>query len=757
MADFKNSLSLNGTAVSLSGHTHTTTQLTDLTTSGLQLRHGFPFPYVVTLTYSAATRQITLTPSGGTFDIWNKGVKFTKTGAQTSTAHANVTGNYFIYYDASGVIQVSTTAWSINSTDIPICYVYYNATLVDGLALFELHTADRNIEWHESQHFLIGTFLRSGLEISGYTLNSDLAADVTFGLASGIIVDEDIEYNISALGDNGPYYIINRTGVSEFTWTTANTLPYKYGATYIQYNQNVANSWQLTELSSTDFVNYYVFATTAVTTAKQIFLIPGQSIHTSLSSAKSENVASLNWGTFAITEMTALWKLTFQAQSTYTGVTGRARLIEVSKLTNTKSQLTGNFSLGDHSTLSGRDVADSHPASAITYAPAGNIVATNIQTAINELDTEKLAKAGDTLTGQLISTSTYNAANNGGNIFLNSAIGNRIDFANVGVAAPAYTTRSDGTKLVLYSCVSGVAVDYAFGIEDNCLWSSVPNSASMFKWYAGTTNIATLSGAGNLTLNVSTGYIQSEIHKVGGNGILKVADELSSPTDSRILIGNGSAGYGALRLVANSTTCYSIDAVAFDNSATVKNLLINPNGGSVGIGTGTTVSAKVHSLATTEQLRLGYDVTKYCTFTVNSSGNMTVVPSGGSLSITGTLYATAKSFKIDHPSKENYYLQYGSLESPYHGIRLTGENIIKKGISIIQLPEYIKNLIKEEGINIQITNYGHSEILYVNQIKLEKNEFIICCDNIFKDDLKFFWSFTAIRKDVDKLQVEIIK
>lgn len=40
-------------------------------------------------------------------------------------------------------------------------------------------------------------------------------------------------------------------------------------------------------------------------------------------------------------------------------------------------------------------------ASGIAFTPAGNIAATNVQAAIQELDTEKVAKAGDTMTGSL--------------------------------------------------------------------------------------------------------------------------------------------------------------------------------------------------------------------------------------------------------------------------------------------------------------------------------------------------------------------
>ncbi len=47
------------------------------------------------------------------------------------------------------------------------------------------------------------------------------------------------------------------------------------------------------------------------------------------------------------------------------------------------------------------DPTDAHAASAVTNTPAGNIAATTVQAALNELDTEKVAKAGDTMTGDL--------------------------------------------------------------------------------------------------------------------------------------------------------------------------------------------------------------------------------------------------------------------------------------------------------------------------------------------------------------------
>lgn len=60
--------------------------------------------------------------------------------------------------------------------------------------------------------------------------------------------------------------------------------------------------------------------------------------------------------------------------------------------------------------------------------------------------------------------------------------------------------------------------------------------------------------------------------------------------------------------------------------------VVNTNG-NVGIGT-TNPGAKLHSLATTEQLRLGYDATNYSSFTTNSSGHLTINPSGSLTNLT---------------------------------------------------------------------------------------------------------------------------
>jgi len=97
----------------------------------------------------------------------------------------------------------------------------------------------------------------------------------------------------------------------------------------------------------------------------------------------------------------------------------------------------------------------------------------------------ELSSAGSTSAAQLTFSGTTN---------------NWITFGTNGVAAPAFTTRSTGTKIVYYTALSASAADYASGIEGSTLWHSVPTTSEQFRWYGGTTLAATLTGAGALTL-----------------------------------------------------------------------------------------------------------------------------------------------------------------------------------------------------------------------------------------------------------------
>lgn len=134
-------------------------------------------------------------------------------------------------------------------------------------------------------------------------------------------------------------------------------------------------------------------------------------------------------------------------------------------------------------------------------------------------------------------------------------------------------------------------------------------------------------------------------------------------------------------------------------------------------------------------------------------GDLTV---SGNTTITGHLSAASKSFLINHPTQVGKKLQYGSLESPYHGIRLTDKNKISADLVKVYLPEYISSLINDEKVNIQLTNINHDKVLFVKEVDVIENNFTVGMNRGWFDtnEYEFYWSFTAERKDIPKLTVE---
>ena len=135
---------------------------------------------------------------------------------------------------------------------------------------------------------------------------------------------------------------------------------------------------------------------------------------------------------------------------------------------------------------------------------------------------------GGTATNQIISTLPNNVADGGGQLYLNGATGNRIDFNVNGINPPSFTTRSTGTKLVLYPFVSASTTDFALGLDLDVFWSSVPSSTQSFKWYAATTNIATLTGAGIFSTNGLRSVSDTIGYSTGAGGTVTQATSKST-------------------------------------------------------------------------------------------------------------------------------------------------------------------------------------------------------------------------------------
>ncbi len=195
--------------------------------------------------------------------------------------------------------------------------------------------------------------------------------------------------------------------------------------------------------------------------------------------------------------------------------------------------------------------------------------------------------------------------------------------------------------------------------------------------------------------------------------------------------------------------------------ATYYSLALNPNGGNVGIGTVTpTAKLEITGSSNSALLNIKSPISGAILY-VSGSGAVGIGTSNVgafTLQVSGSFGATTKSFIIDHPTKAGKKLMYGSLESPYHGIRLTGRDTLVNGKCKVELPDYMYKLILHDSINIQLTGIKCNKTLYVDDINIPENYFTIAYDKaIFESykDYDFFWDFTAIRADVPELTTEL--
>jgi len=134
-------------------------------------------------------------------------------------------------------------------------------------------------------------------------------------------------------------------------------------------------------------------------------------------------------------------------------------------------------------------------------------------------------------------TSTGGSLNVGGDLVL-SGTTPRLFFPQDGTSLgpPTFTNRSAGTRLVIWPDMSPTAVDYAIGMENSTLWTSIAqnNSTLFFKWYGGTTQIMQLDGAGKLNLGPGSPIAGTSRLSIYGNAGSSDGPHLTATTTTDI-------------------------------------------------------------------------------------------------------------------------------------------------------------------------------------------------------------------------------
>lgn len=362
----------------------------------------------IALVDAGTTYTFTIAPTGANFNVWIQGALQVKTSE--SLTITKTTGAKFVYYNSTGTLTQAVDPWTIG-TDTPIALIYYSATTGAALVCEERHGAIMDGTTHQYLHTSRGAQLASGLALGDYRVQQAIPvnSDNRWSLTSGSIMDEDITHALPGLAAGGPYTVMRRTGTTEWTWTFEAD-PFITTGGYIAYNLNTAGTWSQAGVSNNNFCNYWLFAWGTTSAATQTFVVQGQNTYTTLAAAQAATIESnLDVSLYPFIECVARYQITMRAGNSY-GTTGHARIEAVTQLVGRSIAVSSQLAASNHATLSNRSLADQHPAAAITNTPAGYVAATDVQTAINELDTEKLHVVRLAASDQVIGSPPYATA-----------------------------------------------------------------------------------------------------------------------------------------------------------------------------------------------------------------------------------------------------------------------------------------------------------------------------------------------------------
>lgn len=240
-------------------------------------------------------------------------------------------------------------------------------------------------------------------------------------------------------------------------------------------------------------------------------------------------------------------------------------------------------------------------------------------------------------------------------LFLNNGSSNIIKFSNAGVAAPSFTTRSAGTKIVFYDSVTASQVDYAMGVSSGTLWSSVYATGGQFQWFGGTTLAGTLTGAGRLTLTEN--LYASDI----------TAQRAGAAPQGYVYLGNSGTkyiGYDGTNIVAQGANFYSSGTITGAGSIISTSNLETTNG-SIVSRNGNIFSR--YETATTGTYYFGNNGTRY--LTCDGVKTYTFGPNGTSQNVASF---SDLAFTADHGSFTAYSATSGAYGASISFYRQAG-------------------------------------------------------------------------------------
>jgi hypothetical protein len=298
---------------------------------------GFPNKTDTTLSRVDGTRTFTIAPTGASFDVYVKGVKYTKSSPE-NVVWTDTEGVWVFYYDDSGVLQatndIPTVLGIVGGQGAITAALYWSVTDAESsLFLEERHGVQMDAATHIYLHETRGTQYITGGSLGNIVADGDgsSATHAQLSVGATTIADEDNTFSFS---DGSPqdldpiaqipvFYRFGATG----TWRrkTADDYPLIYSGTAgytgasgrAPHNQWTGATWQLTEVNNNDYFLVHYYAT--VDLVHPIIGIQGQGTYGTLNAAREgaeDEIANIQ-GVINLlsTEYTPLGTVIYQTSS----------------------------------------------------------------------------------------------------------------------------------------------------------------------------------------------------------------------------------------------------------------------------------------------------------------------------------------------------------------------------------------------------------------------------------------------------------